>query len=813
MDAILRDLRHAVRSLSRAPGLVIVVVLSLALGIGANSTVFSLMNAVVLRPMPADRPEELAILYTSESDGRKWGTTSYPDYLDFRDDVRAFRSLGAYSVAPIQLASGDDPARRVLGGIATGNYFTTLGVEAALGRTLQPADDEAPGASPVAVLSHSLWSRAFGSDPTVVGRTVRVNGHPFSVVGVLPERFKGLMMGLAPDLWVPTAMVGAANPSSDLLTQRGGRSLMVVGRLAPGVDIRAARAELDGVMSRLAAEHVADSGRVATLLPEREARVMPQARGALVGFFGLLLAIVALVLAIACLNVAGLMLARTTTRRREIGIRLALGASRARLVRQLLTECVLLSLLGGAAGLLLAQWGTDLLLAFRPPLPFDVVIDLRPDGRVLAFTILIAMATGIGFGLAPALEAVRPDVQPALRDTAGGPRRSRMRSVLVVVQVALTVVLLAGAGLFLRGLERAVTLDPGFVPENLHALSFDLELTGYSTERGWAFQEQLLERVSALDAVESAAITEYLPMSLGWSRTTVSVEGEPPHEGSPPEISTGIVSAGYFKTMRIPIVHGREFSSSDRDGSQPVAIVNQKFAEMHWADQNPIGRRITFDENGQTGWMTVVGVARNGKYQLINEDPRPFVYVLSSQAATEQLTLVARIPGDPRQGLAAIQSVLRSLDPTLPVFEIRAVEELLGVTLTPLRMVSSLLAGFGVLGMLLAAIGLSGLVAFSASQRTREIGIRLALGAVPEQILSLVLGQGMRLAWLGLAIGSVLAVAVTGLVRSWLFGVSSADPLTYAAVTLLITGVTLLAAWIPARRAARVDPMVALRQE
>ncbi len=814
MDTLIQDIRYAVRSLGKSPWLVVAVVLSLALGIGANTTIFSLVNAIALRPLPSERPEELVSVFTSESNGARWGTSCYPDYVDFRDRTHSFAGLATYSVTPLSLASEDGRGRRYLGAVASGNFFTMLGVHAAQGRMLQPADDGAPGANPVVVLSHGMWQRKFMGNPALVGSPIRINGHAFTVVGVLPESFRGVIMGITPDLWVTASMSPLANPSSDMLTQRGNRSNFVIGRLAPGVTAKGAEAEMNVVMRQLGIEHpAADSGRFVTVVPEREARVFPAIRGPVMGFMALLLVVVALVLLVACTNVAGLMLARATARRREIGIRLALGASRRRLITQLVTESVMLSLAGGGLGMLLALWGTDLLLAFQPPLPFDLALDLRPDGRVLVFTLVISVLTGIVFGLVPALESVRSDVMPALRDESSGRRRSRVRNGLVIAQIALSTLLLAGAGLFVRGLRNAYTLDPGFDPRHVIAMSFDLELQGYDRARGAAFQREVLGRVASLPGVESVAFAEHLPLGLGRQIGGVVVEGHVPADGHLLEIHCSAVSPGYFATLRVPIIRGREFSATDQAGSPGVAIVNETFARRFWPGQNPIGKRITRDTSGEGGWLEVVGVARDAKYNTLNEDPLPYFYESLTQSYSDEVTLAARSRGAAPAMTDRIQDVIKTLDPTLPVYDIKTLEAHMGVSLLPARLVSVLLGGFGVLALLLSGIGLMGVVSYFASQRTREIGIRMALGALPAHVLALVVGHGMRLAAVGLALGIAAALGVTHFVQGFLYGVSPADPLTFLTILVVLAVVTLVAAWLPARRAARVDPMIALRHE
>jgi predicted permease len=814
MDALLQNLRYAFRSLARQPLLVVVVVASLGLGIGANTTIYSLANAFLLRPVPAQHPEELVAVYTSESSGELYGSTSHPAYLEMRDRNPALSSLAAYTVAPMSLTVNSH-SQRLIGALVSGNYFTMLGAAPGHGRLLLPADD-APEAAAVVVVSHGLWTRRFGSNPELVGSRLMVNGHPFQVVGILRPDFLSAVMGVTPDLFVPLSATPLANPGSDRLEQRGGRWLFLMGRLAPDQKIGAVRARMNTIAREMGAQYPnTDSARVISVLPESQARLHPRIKGPVTAFMALLATVVALVLLVACANVAGLMLARATTRRREVGVRLALGASRGQIMSQFLVESLVLALLGGAAGWVLAAWGTDLLLAFKPPLPLDVPIDVRPDGRVLLFTLILSVVTGVLFGLVPALEALRVDPAPAIHEGAqGGLRRSRLRSALVVGQVAVSLLLLIGAGLLVRALGRASQLDPGFEVNRTLALSFDLRLHGYDDAKGQGFYRDLLERVRALPQVEAAALDEHLPLGLGSQRSGLAIQGYTPAPREHIEIAGTVVSTGYFETLGIPIVSGRPFDDSDRAGGARVAIVNQAFARRFWPGQEAVGKRINLDTNGgDSTWIEVVGVAGTIKYHNLAEDPLPFFYVPFAQAYGPAMTLVARVTRDPARELAAMRGVVRSLDDDLPVFDAKTMTEHLGITLYPVRLASTVLGAIGVLALLLAAIGLYGVVAYAVSQRTREIGVRMALGARPLDVLRLIVSHGMRLAGVGLAIGLVLALAVTRLVTGLLYGVSPTDPVTLVAIGALLLSVTLLASWIPARRAARVDPMVALRHE
>jgi macrolide transport system ATP-binding/permease protein len=813
MDGLLQDVRFAFRSLGRNPGLVVVIVLSLGLGIGATTTMYSLVSAMLLRPMSAERPQELAAVYVSDSSGEPWGSASYPEFRDYRERTRALADLAAYTLMPLAITR-DGHSTRVLGSLVSGNYFPMLGQPAARGRTLQPADD-AEGAAPAAYLSHGAWQRHFAADPEIVGSTVTVNGHAVEIVGVAGPAMKGAVMGLTPDVWLAARQMALARPSdAGDLVNRGGRSFLLLGRLAPGATPASAQAEMNVHAAELGRRYPAsDSGRRISVLAERDARLFPSIKLPVLAFLAMLLAVGALVLAVAGANVAGLMLARGVARRHEIGMRLALGASRRHIVRQLLVESTLLALVGGAVGLLLAMWGADLLLAFRPPLPIDVAIDLRPDRGVFVFAFVLSALTGVLFGLAPALQASRPTLSPALKEGTGGTRRDRLRRGLVVGQVALTLLLLVGAGLFLRGLQRATDLDPGFDAERLVAISFDLGLHGYDEPRGRAYFARVLERVRAVPGVRSAALAEHLPLGFGWTNSGIGIEGVDPGPRGAIEVGRDDVTADYFATMGIPIVRGRAFDGRDRAGAPRASIVNEAFAARYWPGQDPIGKRITHSPGDPSAWHVVVGVARDAKYRTLSEPPRPIFYDAWEQRYSDEVTLVVRVDGAPAAMLEPVRRAAASVDPALPLFEVKTVEEHLAVSLLPVRLASTVLAAFGGLALVLAAMGLYAVMAFAVSQRVREIGVRIAVGARPRDVLTMVVGQGLRLAAVGLVIGIAAALPLTRLVESQLYGASTADPAVYAAIAVLVILAMVAASWLPARRAAAVDPMQALRQD
>jgi macrolide transport system ATP-binding/permease protein len=823
MQTLWQDLRYGVRMMVKQPGFTLIAVLTLALGIGANGVIFSLVNALLLRPLPVDRPQELAAVFTSDFSSGDFGGSSYPDYADFRARNQSFAGLVSYQPQPLSL-NIDGTNERAFGEIVSGNYFTVLGLKPTLGRGFLPEEEQKPGAAPVAVISHKLWQTRFGGDPATVGRSVKLNGQPFTIVGVAPENYAGLIRGIAVDWWVPAMMVDQLVPGSRNLTERGNRGLLIMGRLKPGVTVTQAQAEFNNIAAQLYKEwpqqweNIRRQGRSISLVPESEARVMPGLRTPLVIFTALLMTVVGLVLLIACANVANLLLARAAARRKEIAIRLSLGAGRGRLIRQLLTESVLLALLGGSAGLALAVWGADLLMAFKPPTPIPIEINLHGDWRVFGFMFGLSLLTGIVFGLVPALAASRPDVTASLKDNSGaGSGRGRLRGALVVVQVALSLLLLICAGLFLRSLRNASAIDPGFDADNLLAMTMDLEQQGYDEARGKQFNAQLLDRVRALPGVVSASLTDSLPLGLDGARRGITIEGYSAQPGESTELHSSTVAPGYFETLRIPLLQGRTFETQDRPEAPGVVLINEAFARRYWPGQPPLGKRIQMgavrEGTNNAPHLTVVGVVKDGKYTSLGEEATPFFYLNLAQRYASSPTLIVRTNGNPTDLLATVRNEVTTLDKSLPLFDVKTMRQHLGIALLPARLAGSVLGVFGLVALLLAAAGIYGVMAYAVAQRTREIGIRMALGADSLAVLRLVVQQGMTLVLIGLAIGLAAAFALTHLLKSLLFGVSTVDPVTFAGIALLLTLVALLACWIPARRATKVDPMIALRCE
>ncbi|HEX7175815.1 MAG TPA: ABC transporter permease [Pyrinomonadaceae bacterium] len=815
MGTFFQDVRFGWRRLKASPGFTAVAVLSLALGIGANTAIFTLVNTVLLRPLPVAEPERLASVYPVARD-EEVGAFSYPDYRDFRDRNEVFTGLFVHRFAPMSL-SREGQSERVWGYLVSGNYFDVLGVSAARGRTFLPEEDVAPLRHPVVVVSHASWQTRFGGDPNLIGKTVQLNGHPFSVVGVAPEGFQGSETAYTPELWAPMMMQPVIEPGFDWLEKRDNHNLFATGRLKPGVTYEQAVASLN-ILARQLGEEYPDTNEGMTMTLTPPGLIHPILRGPVIGFTGALMGVVALVLLIACTNLANLLLARAADRRKEIAIRLALGASRLRLVRQLLTESVLLALMGGAAGWLLALWVVDVVTAFKPPVNFPLTIDLQIDWRVFAFSLVASVLTGIVFGIVPALQTTNPELVPALKDGAaqGGARRTRLRSALVVAQVALSLVLLVAAGLVVRTLQHVQTMSPGFDPEGALTMSVDVGLQGYDEARGRQFYRQLLERLRALPGVESATAADFLPLSLNYNAMPVFIEGQPAERGANvPTAMNSSVATDYLKTMGIPLVRGRDFGERDREDAPRVVVVNEAFARRYFPGADPvaeaIGHRVSSDAEGP--WYEIVGVAGDGKYFGISEAPRPFIYLSLGQRYSSNASLVVRTKGDPRAMIAAVRGEVRGLDESLPVFDVKTMTEHLGISLFPARVAGALLGAFGLLALTLAAVGIYGVMSYSVAQRTHEIGVRVALGARPRDVLGLIVRQGMTLAVVGIVLGLLAAFAAVRALGNLLYGVGATDPLTFAGVTLILASVALAACLIPARRATKVDPMVALRYE
>jgi predicted permease len=812
-----KDIRYAVRNLLKRPGFVAIAVVTLALGIGANTAIFSLVNAVLLRSLPGvEQPGEIVSVAMRGKDD-SMSAWSFPNYRDFRDRNDVLSGLLVYRFVPISLSRGG-ANERIWGFEVSGNYFDVLGVKAIKGRTFLPEEDKRPLSHPVAVLSYNSWQKRFGGDPDLVGKDVLLNNHQFRVIGITPEGFKGTEMVYTPEIWLPAAMMAWVEPGSTWLEDRNTKNFFANGRLKPGVDERKAEAALNLLALQLAKEYPdTNEGQTVKIVPA--GFLIPELRGAVVSFTWILMGAVALVLLATCTNLAGLMLARATDRKREIAIRLAMGANRLRLIRQLLTESVLLSFVGGVVGVMLAYWIIELLLAFKPPIDFPLRLDVEVDWHVLVFSLAVSLLAGAVFGLAPALQATRPGLSQALRETSaqGGAARTRLRSVLVVAQIAISLVVLIAAGLVVRTLQQLQTMNPGFDSKNGLTMSFDLGLSGYDEDHAQQFYRQLSERVRTLPGVKSAAISSYIPLTLNYNSRNVFVEGEPAERGENVPLSMNASAGpGYFETLGTALVQGREFTEQDQAKTEPVVVVNETFVRRllpHVSSSaEAIGKRFSYS-SASGPFMRIVGVVHDGKYFNITEEPRSFFWAPMTQDYNSTGILTVRTEGNPEALIGAVRKEVQALDPNLPLFDVKTLTEHMRLALFAPKIAAMVLGVFGLVALLLSAIGIYGITSYTVAQRTHEIGIRLALGAQLSDVLKLVLSHGLKLTIIGAAIGILGAFIATRAITSVLYGVSPTDPLTFVVVGGLLVGVALIACYVPSRRATRVDPLVALRNE
>jgi macrolide transport system ATP-binding/permease protein len=813
-DPWLRDARHAIRLLIRNPLFALTAAISLAIGIGANTTIFTIADALLWRApagvVDADRLVDLG----RSQDGQGFDNNSYPNFLDVRARGTVFSGVYAVRMDPQPLSLGvPGGAQRIDGGLVSNNYFDVLMTKAAMGRLFSGRESEEPGATPHVVLSHRFWMRNFHGDRSIVGRKIDLNGKSFTVIGVAQEGFQGTTIFM-PDLWMPMNMAADAMPrqADTLLTSREAVWLIMGGRLKPGVTRAQAQAELTMIGAALEREFPeANRGRGLRVEP-----ISPiPGNGAPVALFLTGLSVVAgLVLAVACANVAGVLLARATTRRREIAVRLAIGAGRAQLVRQMLVETVILFFGSAALGLALARVMTTLLLALLPSLPVQVGISMSLDAKGIAYTFGLSLIAAILSGLAPALQASKGDVVTALKaDAQGGRERQRLRNAFVVAQVALSIVLVISAALFVRALRRADTIDAGFDPHGVELASLDLSLGGYTEETGPLFARELATRVRALPGVENATVAAMLPLAMGGlGLGGLSLPGTDPRQSSI-DADWNVVEPRFFTTLRTPILRGRDFDDTDRAQSQPVAIVNETLARRAWPGQDAIGKVLVQQIDADSSRnLTIVGVARDAKYRTLGEAPRNYIYVPLQQQYLPRLTIVARATYGQRLA-GDLRALLASMSPNLPIVTSHTLEESAAVALLPQRVAAAASGILGIVGLLLAAIGIYGVTAYMVTTRTREIGIRMALGAERGDVLSMVIRQGMKLVVIGVMIGALLAAGASRLIRGLLFGIGAVDPIAFAASAALFCVIGLLACFVPARRATRIEAAEALRAE
>ena len=820
LHSILHDLRFAVRMLRKSPVFTVIAVVVITLGTGAVTTIFSMANAIALRPLPGvSNIDQIVEVHRSlperVSSGNDW--VSYPYYRYLRDGTRRVADVAAWSMMPLTISTGDESIA-AQGTIATENYFSVLGVRPALGRFFTPEEDGAPGANPVVVISHGFWTSRFGGDSSVIGRTVRVSGHALTIVGVTPPKFGGVFSLLRTEAWVPMSMQPLMRPGSNLLNNPGPGWLQLFARVGPGVSRDAVQRELASTTAQWVVEgsepadhpdHRFTSANVASL-----SGVPFDMKGRVFGFMALLLAASGLVLLIASLNVAAMLLARAVARRRETAVRLALGATRNRLVRQLLTESMLLYALGAAGGVVVALYATPLLARMPLPVNMPLELDFSPDARVLAFTLVVSLATGVVFGLVPALQSARVDINARLRnDSAGaGSRRSTAQNVLIAGQMAVSLLLLVAAGLFLRALDRGRHVDLGFDPSNVAVAEFFLGLSRYDDAKARQFYRALKDELTQTPGVIAVSYAGDVPLSA-YNSVPLRIDGSavPPTSGSGTRVPFAEADAGYFEVVKMPIVEGRGFIAADDERAARVAVVNQAFARRFWPAGSAVGR--TLRRGNET--ITVVGVAHDAKYSSLGETLQPFVYFAFGQAESPagHAELFVRTSGDPARVAPAIRAAVRAFDPLLPTPAVTTLSAATSSVLAPQRMAALVTAVLGLVGLLLAAVGLYGIVAYLVGQRTREIGVRMALGAGRGDVMRMVVRDGMRPVAVGMAIGLLLALGTTRLLMSLLLGVSPLDTITFVAGAALLTVVALTASYLPARRAAATDPVRALNAE
>ena len=819
MYTILQDLRYGVRTLGKNLGVTIVAVITLALGIGANTAIFSGVSAFVFRPLPVAQPGELARPMEVTEDRGEADEFSYPDFVDYRDQNSVFS--GMFAEQMIQLAIGTETENDVIWGqVVSGNYFDVLRVKPMMGRAFLPEEDKTLGSHPVVVISHSLWERRLASDPQIVGKTIQLNGKPYNVIGVAPPTFTGSKFALSLDFWVPMMMAEDLQRAPDLLKERGSHWINVVGRLKSGVSLDQASANMSMIARRLNETYPNDraTSTVAVVKSEMEGR-FGEATLVMRSGSAIAMSFVGLVMLIDCANVANLLLARAAARRKEIGIRLALGASRARLIRQLLTENILLSLLGGGLGLILAYWLTYLMEGFIPILQYNIVNNFFGiDSGALIFTLGVSLVTAVLFGLAPAWQASKPDIVTVLKGAitteTGKRRRVTLRNTLVVAQVALSLVVLVCGGLFIQSFRNAQRMDPGFAAKNILLMSLNPQLIGYDENQTRDFFRRAIEGVKALPGVEAASVVRRLPLGdSSNSSGPILREGETLQRGSAGRvIMNTTISPGYFDTMQIPLLEGRDFNDRDRKGSQRTIIVNQQMAEILWSGESAVGKRILVGTENKDP-LEVVGVVKTGKYRSLSEDPKPFYYYAAMQRDTGDMVLLIRTSVSPTSLVDPTRSYIRTLDRGMPISSVKTMQEHMTWALWAPRMAAALSLAFGLVALLLSAVGLYSVMAYVVSQRTREVGIRMALGAQRRDVLRLMTAYGMSLAFVGLAIGLGLAFALARALSAVLIGTSVYDLTIFLTVPVLLSLVAAAACVFPARRATKVDPLVALRYE
>ena len=819
-----QDIRYAVRTLRNAPAFTIIAVVALGLGMAVNTTIFSVINGMLLRPLPVPHAEQLTVLAMKQPGMSEFQTFSYPDYQDISHQTNAFSDLLAYHVTLAALSADRKTDQAVLTRVS-GNYFSVLSIHAAAGRLILPSEGQAPGADPVLVLGYSYWKKRFAGDSQVIGKQVEINGHPVTVVGIAPKGFHGIYAILDSDGYVPlSASIGSKGMEEksveQLWTQRGDRSLSLLGRLKSGVSLKQAQASLAVAAQQIAERYpVTDKGMTISAFPEKLARPEPDPDNTLPTIAAAFTILAALVLLVACFNIANVLLVRATVRQREMGIRAALGAGRWRLVRQHLTESLLLALLGGGVGLLLANWAAGFLSSLPLGTTLPIMFNFEPDLRVYIYALATVLVTAVVVGLIPALRVARYDVNSVLREggrtASEGRRRHIARNTLVVAQLAGSLLLMIVAGLFVRSLDKAQQLYLGFNPDHVLNFSLDVQQVGYDKTRGQEFYRQVDERIRAIPGVVSVAQAFVVPMGVVSTDGAITLEGRAMEPGEHvPTVMYNDITPSYFDTLRIPVLRGRAFTEADDEKAPPVAIINQTMAKQFWSSENVLGKR--FSIKGSAGpFIEVAGVVQDGKYKSVVEDPMPFFYLPLSQSYVDFRTVHVRTSLPPERLQRDIEANIHAVAPDIAVKEmqtmLQALQGLNGFFF--FRFGAQLTGTMALLGLVLAVVGVYSVVSYAAVQRTHEIGIRMALGAAPQDILRMVLRQSVVLVGVGLAVGLAAAFAGTRVIASFIVGVRPTDAITFVTVVVLLAVIALVACWIPARRATRVSPLVALRYE
>ncbi|HXN20926.1 MAG TPA: ABC transporter permease [Candidatus Binatus sp.] len=813
MTSLWQDIRYSLRMIAKAPGYAAIAILTLALGIGANTTIFSWINSALLNPVPGiSNPSEVVSL-TLGKPGQPFGFT-YPDLEAVRNGQESFTAIAACWFAQMSVTGKAKP-ERVWGMVTSANYFDVLGVRPFLGRAFLPAEDEKPGGAPVAVISYRLWQTHFGANPNVVGQNIEINKHAYTIVGVTPAAFQGSQTGVRTEIWVPIMMEAQLDARGDLIHDHHNFWLLVFGRLKPGVSLDKAQAEMTLRLKPEAKNYPEEHKGKDIVIAYPLWRNPWGLNSFLSTLLPMLMIIAGLVLLLACANVANLMLVRSVARRREIAIRMSLGASRWRLVRQLLVESLMLGLAGGGVALLITFWTAGSLMKFLPDTDFPLSLTIGTDRTVMFATLAIALLTGIIFGILPALRSSGVAPITVLKEdsssASGTLRKARLAGGLVVAQISLSLLLLVCAGLFIRSVRSAQQIYPGFNSHNVWIASYDLFTAGYSEGTGAEFDRQLVAKLEALPGVQSVSLSDRVPLGFSGGSTSVKPEGYVSQPNEVMETQAAVITPNYFKTMHIPIVKGRDFSPQDIKSSQRAAIVSEAFVERYWPHQEALGKQLNSDFTNE--WFTVVGVARDTKVRALNETSTPFVYLPLYQYYKAEMIINARVAGDPLSVGKTIQNTVHELNPDLVMYNVNTLESQELFASFGQRVAGTFVGAFGLLALILAAVGIYGVTAYTTRQRTHEIGIRMALGASKEDILRLVLGHGLRLTLIGVGFGLAASFALTRYLSGLLLGVTSHDALTFSSVAILLCAVSLFACFIPTRRAMRVDPMVALHYE